>query len=103
MQGQDVEKNKDTYDSKHLDIGDSLLGSVIVSIYNLPIVLKEENMVDSLSNHTRRLNYRVGYYDSIKKQYSIYVAEDNGMSYYTHFIFYVDAKTLKILNPDGRP
>ena len=95
------QNGKDTVVSSNQP-GEAIQDSVVNSIRKLQIILDEERMVDSLSNHTRRLSYRVLYDDSTKSKYYADVLEDNGGAYATHFVFYLDAKTMKILNPNGK-
>jgi hypothetical protein len=78
------------------------IDTVIAIVRKLPNVQKLENEVETLSKNERHINYAVLYDDSTKTIYDVRVGEDNGMSIVTYFNFRVAAKTLKILNPDGK-
>jgi len=66
------------------------------------IVQNEIRLVDSLSNHTRKLSFQVRPHDSLEVIYLVKVLEDNGQSLATHFNFLVDLRTLEIINPTGK-
>ena len=74
--------------------------TILEIIRNLPEVRKVANEIETLSNHTRHVSYRVLYEDSTNTVYNIIVGEDNGMSVATYFNFRIDAKTFKILSSE---
>jgi hypothetical protein len=81
------------------DVNIDTLISVVAS---QKIVQDEIRLVDSLSNHTRKLSFQVRPKDSLDVIYLVKVLEDNGNSFTTHFNFLIDLRTLKILNPNGK-
>jgi len=66
------------------------------------IVQDEIRLVDSLSNHTRKLSFQTRPYDSLELTYLVKVLEDNGHNLATHFNFLIDIRTLKIINQTGK-
>ena len=70
-------------------------------VYALPSVQRKSKIVDSVSNHKRKLSCMVMYADGTKKDYQVNVGEDNEMGRYDYYHFLIDAKTLKILTPKG--
>lgn len=76
--------------------------SILKIIRRLPNVQKLEKEVETLSKNKRHISYSVLFDDSTKTNYNVRVGEDNGMSVATYFNFKIEAKTLKVLNPDGK-
>ena len=82
-------------------VSDSVITKVVGLIENLLVVKYQIKLVDSLSNGQRHISIIPTLNDSINGIYSVKVAEDNGQNYVSYFNFLVDAKTMKVLNPNG--
>lgn len=89
--------------SKIVNVTDSITTLAILDkIRHLPQVQEVATNIETITKNKRHLRYTVFFEDSTKAIYIVHVGEDNGMSVSTHFNFRVDAKTLKILNFDGK-
>ena len=80
-----------------------VMNSIWKEILDLPNVIEDKRKLDSLSNHTKDFAFHTIYTDSTKSKIEVIVFEYKMPVYFSHFIFYLDAKTLEILNPDGKP
>jgi pimeloyl-ACP methyl ester carboxylesterase len=84
-------------------VNTELEDKLIDIVHDLPIVKAREISVEKLTKGKRHLTYWVNQPDSEQPNiYIVVVAEDNGMSFATHFRFHIDEKNLKVLNPNGQ-
>ncbi len=72
-------------------------GKVCNLVLSLSVVRNADNYVRTVTKGKRHLfTYIQSDPTKEDKYYYVYVAEDNGMAYHTHFIFLVDPKTYTV-------
>ena len=70
-------------------------------IARLPEVINADQYIKKVTNGKRHLlSYLGSKPTKVEPYYIVKVAEDNGSSYHTHFIFYVQPKTYQIFYMD---
>lgn len=78
------------------------IDEVVKLIEEQKIVMKEAQLVDSLSNGRRHISIIPTLNDTSKNIYLVQVGEDNGMNLVVYFNFLVDANKMTIINPTGK-
>lgn len=81
--------------------GEVAIDTLINTVSNLKLVTEKSKLIDSISNHTRKLSFYVQPFDTLNVIYLIKVCEDNKSNVVTYFNFKIDIRTHEILNPSG--
>ena len=92
------EKQLDSIDS--IQLKEQITSNVLSLVENQSKVKDIIKQVDSLSKGQRHIVLIPSLYDTAKNIYLVKVGEDNGVNFVCYFNFFVNADSMKILNPN---
>lgn len=90
----------DSIDSQQLK--EDTITKVLALVENLKSVKDQVQLIDSLSKGQRHISLIPSLYDTTNNIYLVKIGEDNGVNFVCYFNFFVNADSMKLINPNSK-